>query len=336
MNATTIVWLEFVLCAGLIGLAGPVLVRHGDIIARRTGLSRTWIGLVLLATATSLPELLTGISSVTVAAAPNIAVGDALGSCVLNLAMLVVVDGMHRSAPIYSRVDQGHILSAGFGIVLIGLVGAAILLGRTIVELPIARIGAYTPLIVILYFVAMRSAYLFERRKVTTNQEADPDPGATLGQAVIRYLCAGAVVVVAGTWLPFIGIEIAAVMGLGTTFVGTLLIAGATSLPELAVVVSALRIGALDLATANLLGSNLFDMLILAIDDIAYTGGPLLSAVSPAHAVTAFAAITMNGIVIVAILYRPATRLWGTVGWVSLALLVTYLLGAYAVYLEGR
>jgi cation:H+ antiporter len=336
MNAPVMVWLEFALCAGLIGSAGPVLVRYGDIIARRTGLSRTWIGLVLLATATSLPELLTGISSVTFAAAPNIAVGDALGSCVLNLAMLVIVDGMYRGAPLYSRVDQGHILSAGFGIILIGLVGAAILLGRNLVELPIARIGAYTPLIVILYFVAMRSAYLFERRKGNSVQEAEPDPGVSLGQAVSRYLGAAAIVVVAGTWLPFIGVEIAELMGVGTTFVGTLLIAGATSLPELVVVVSAVRVGALDLATANLLGSNLFDMLILAIDDVAYAPEPLLSAVSPAHAVTAFAAVTMTGTVIVAILYRPATRLWGTVGWVSLALLMTYLLSAYAIYLERQ
>lgn len=68
MTATTLVWIKFGVCAALIGFAGPVLVRYGDIIARRTGVSRTWIGLVLLATATSLPELFTGVSAVTVAA----------------------------------------------------------------------------------------------------------------------------------------------------------------------------------------------------------------------------------------------------------------------------
>jgi len=74
-----VVWAKFSICAALIGFAGPVLTRYGDIIARRTGVSRTWIGLLLLATATSLPELFTGVSAVTVAAAPNIAVGDAFG-----------------------------------------------------------------------------------------------------------------------------------------------------------------------------------------------------------------------------------------------------------------
>ena len=81
-------WLKLAACVVMIGVAGPILVRNGDAIARLTGLSRSWIGLVLLATATSLPELLTGVSAVTIANAPNIAAGDALGSCVFNLMML--------------------------------------------------------------------------------------------------------------------------------------------------------------------------------------------------------------------------------------------------------
>src|SRR3972149_1556426 len=101
MTATLLPWLKLMACAALIGIAGPVLTRYGDMIARLTGLSRSWIGLVLLATATSLPELFTGVSAVTVADAPNIAVGDALGSCIFNLAMLVVLDVMSRDEPVY-------------------------------------------------------------------------------------------------------------------------------------------------------------------------------------------------------------------------------------------
>jgi len=66
-------------------------------------------------------------------------------------------------------------------------------------------------------------------------------------------------------------------MGWGQSFVGTLLVAGVTSAPEAAVTISALRIGALDMAIANLLGSNLFDIVILAVDDLFYTEGPLLA-----------------------------------------------------------
>ncbi|MFH1342828.1 MAG: sodium:calcium antiporter [Pseudomonadota bacterium] len=330
------VWVKFSMCAALIGFAGPVLTRYGDVIARRTGVSRTWIGLLLLATATSLPELFTGVSAVTMADAPDIAVGDALGSCIFNLAMLVVLDAIHRDAPMYSRMDQGHILTAGFGVILIGFAGVSLLLGRNGLDLKLLHVGVYTPIILVLYLVAMRSAFVYERRRPAPMAATDNDPEVTLKMAVTRYLAAAAVVVVAGTWLPFIGVEIADVMGWRATFVGTLLVAGATSLPELVVTISALRLGALDLAIANLLGSNLFDVLILAIDDIFYVQGPLLSAVSTAHAITAFAAVIMSGILIVALLYRPATRFHGTIGWVSLSLLIVYLLSSYAIYLHGH
>jgi cation:H+ antiporter len=336
MTATILPWLKFAACAALIGLAGPVLTYYGDVIARLTGLSRSWIGLVLLATATSLPELFTGISAVTVAAAPNIAVGDALGSCVFNLVMLVVLDALSREEPVYRRIDQGHILTAGFGVILIGFAGALLLLGREDLNLRFGHVSVYTPFIIVLYFVAMRAAFVYQRRTQPVPQIIAPDQKITLRMALGRYAAAAFVVVVAGTWLPFVGLELADAMGWRTTFVGTLFVAGATSLPELVVTVSALRLGAVDMAIANLLGSNLFDVLILAIDDLAYIRGPLLASVSPTHAVSAFAAVIMSGIFIVAVLYRPETRFRGTIGWVSLSLLVVYLLSSYAIYLHGH
>jgi cation:H+ antiporter len=336
VSAALLPWLKFALCAALIGMAGPVLTQYGDVIARLTGLSRTWIGLVLFATATSLPELFTGVSAVTVVGAPNIAVGDALGSCVFNLVMLVLLDELSRGEPMYRRIDQGHVLTAGFGVILIGSAGALILLSRNGLNFQFLHISIYTPFIIVLYLVAMRAAFVYERRTPRPPQLIKSEAGITLTTALTRYMAAAAVVVAAGTWLPFIGRDIAELMGWKTTFVGTLLIAGATSLPELVVSVSALRLGAVDMAIGNLLGSNLFDILILAADDIAYRDGPLLSAVSPAHAISAFAAVIMSGIFIVAMLFKPETRVRGTIGWASLALLLVYLFASYAIYLHGH
>lgn len=327
-------WMKFAACAVTIGVAGPALTFYGDVIARLTGLSRTWIGLFLLATATSLPELFTGLSAVTVASAPNIAVGDALGSCVLNLAMLIVLDLLSRDEPLYRRIDQGHILTAGFGVILIGSVGALILAGGNGLRPSILHISVYTPLIVVLYFVALRAAFVYERRANSVSLLVDNRTGITLRAAVARYLAAAAIVAGAGIWLPFVGLEIAAAMDWQDTFVGTMLVAGATSLPELVVTISALRLGAVDMAVGNILGSNLFDILIIAIDDIFYTKGPLLASASPAHAISAFAAVIMSGVFIVALLYRPENRFRRTIGWVSIALLTIYILSSYATYLH--
>lgn len=336
MSAAVVPWLEFVICAALIGIAGSVLTRYGEIIARLTGLSRSWIGLVLLATATSLPELLTGVSAVSVADAPNIAVGDALGSCVFNLSMLVLLDELSRKEPLYRSIDQGHLLSAGFGVILIGSAGAFLLLSQNALSFPFLHVSGYTPFIVVLYLVAIRATFAYERRNKAPSVIIASELGITLRMAVIRYLAAATVVVAAGTWLPFIGRDLSNVMGWNATFVGTLFIAAATSIPELAVTISALRLRAVDMAIGNLLGSNLFDILILAVDDIAYTKGPLFSSVAPANAITAFAAVIMSGIFIVAVLYKPETRIGGTIGWTSIALLMVYLFSSYAVYLYGH
>ncbi|MBV1918710.1 MAG: sodium:calcium antiporter [Sphingomonadaceae bacterium] len=335
--AVLLVWLQFAVCLSAIGLAGPMIVRSGEMIARCTGMSRSWVGLILLATATSLPELFTGVSAVTIADAPDIAVGDALGSCLFNLVMLVMLDVLCREEPVWRRSNQGHILTAGFGVILIGFVGALLLVAGDGLDFQIGQVSIYSPILILLYLVAMRSAYFYEKRPQNTRIDMERrDSDISLRRAVVRY-CVGAIIIGGtGAWLPFVGLELAAVMGWKTSFVGTLFIAAATSLPEFIVAISALRMGSPDMAIGNLLGSNLFAILVIAIDDIAYVKGSLLANASPAHAVTAFAGSIMAGICIVALLYRPGNRFFGIIGWVSLSLLSVYLLSSYAIYLHGH
>ncbi len=338
MADLALIWLEFIICAGLIGFAGPELSRSGDIIAEKTGLSHNWIGLVLLATVTSLPELITGLSSVTVANVPNIAVGDVMGSCVFNLAIIIILDLLHREEPILLRVHQGHILAAGFGIMLIGFAGMSVTLADRQFVFSVGHVGLYSPIIVGLYLIAVRTVFRYERdqREEFVEEVAAQYADITLRTAVRRYLVGAAVLVAAGVWLPFVGSDLADAMGWKKTFVGTLLVAGATSLPELVVTIAALRIGALNMAIANLLGSNLFDILVLAIDDFAFLKGPILSHVSPVHAVSAFSAVIMTGIVVVGILYRAKRRVFRYVDWISISLFLVYMLNSYVLYVFGH
>lgn len=336
LNPALQVWLEFAACITLIGVAGPELSRAGHIIGAKTGLSGHWVGLALLAAVTSLPELITGVSSVTVADTPEIAVGDVLGSCVFNLAILAVLDFLCRPGSIYGRASQGHLLTAGFGILLIGFAGISLLI-RSGSGVSIGHIGFYTPIILMLYGISMRSIFSYEKRKAKELVEdiADRYPQATLQTAILRYAASGVVIVAAGTWLPFIGADLADTMGWQRSFVGTLFVAGVTSVPELVVTLAALRLGAVDMAVANLLGSNLFDIAVLAVDDIFFVRGPLLSAVSPVHAISAFSAVIMTGLAIVGLIYRPQKLLLRTVNWVSLGLLLMYLLNSSLLYLHG-
>lgn len=328
------VWLQFLLCLGLIGFAGVKLTRYGDAIADKTGLGGSWIGLILIASVTSLPELATGVSAVGWAGVPDIALGDILGSCVFNLLILALIDALHRERSVYAQAAAGHVLSAGFGIVLIALAGASILLSGEGLQWRIAHVGAYTPLIVLVYAVAVRTVFRYESRQVREYAEAEPDryPGLGLRQAWLRYLGAAVVVVITGVWLPFVAQDLANVMGWGQGFVGTLFVALATSVPELVVTLSALRIGALDMAVGNLLGSNLFNVLILAVDDLVYLDGPLLGHVDPIHAVSAFSAVIMSGLVMIGLFYRSRSRPLLRISWISAALVLVFCLNAYVAY----
>lgn len=102
-----LLWIAFLVCTSVIVYAGSRLSKYGDIIAEKTGLGRTWIGVVLMASVTSLPELVTGISSVTYANVPDIAVGDILGSCVFNMLIISFLDALHRPHQYPQRLIMG-------------------------------------------------------------------------------------------------------------------------------------------------------------------------------------------------------------------------------------
>src|SRR4030043_1463673 len=158
------IWIAFIVCTSVIFYSGTKLAKYGDIIAEKTGLGRAWIGLVLMASVTSLPELVTGISSVIYADVPDIAVGDVLGSCVFNMLILAILDALYRIMPISAKAHQGNVLSAGLGILLISIVAISLFLGKHIS--PLGWIGPYSLFFVVIYFVAMRLVFYYEKRQI--------------------------------------------------------------------------------------------------------------------------------------------------------------------------
>ena len=139
--------------------------------------------------------------------------------------------------------------------------------------------------------------------------------------------------VVGCRWLPEAGDRLAVAMGWSRSFVGTVFMSVVTTLPEMAVTLGALRIGALDMAIGNLLGSNLFNVTILAIDDVFYVRGPLLAIAAPVHAGTALTAMVMTGLVMIGLVMRPQGRVLRLVSWISVGLLAAWLVNVVLVAL---
>ena len=206
--------------------------------------------------------------------APNLAVGNVLGACVVNLDFLVVVDALQRHQPMYCEASATHFLSAGLGVVMLGFGALSLLTGVRVTAL--LHVGSYSPLLLALYLLALRTVHAHERAAVAgAGAERAAASGAAgvkerMHRAWPRFAVATGVVLVAGSWLPELADQLAQSLGLSRSFVGTVFMAVVTTLPEMAVTLSALRIGALDMAIGNLLGINLFNVTILAVDDAFY------------------------------------------------------------------
>jgi cation:H+ antiporter len=334
----TTTWLSFLVCVLTIGIAGTLLTRYGDAIADKTGLGGSWIGLVLLATVTSLPELAAGVSAVTIANVPNIAAGDVFGSCAYNLLLLVLLDFLLGQTPLYAHARRGHILAAGFGIILLGFMGFNLVLAQNQLSWTFLHVGMYSPLVFLLYAVSIRTVFLYEKAQVAEFTEKEPDryPERSVRSLAVRYAIAAGFVVAAGIWLPYVAADIAVQMGWTQTFVGTMFAALVTSLPEMVVTVVAVRIGALDLAIGDLLGSNMFNILILAVDDVFYHRDGLLNAISSIHLTSAIAAMTMTGAAIVGLYFRSKRQLFNRLSWTSVFMVIAYVTNAWVLYVNDH
>ena len=211
------IWAQFAAAAIVIVLAGVRLARYGDVLGEKTGLGRSWIGVVLIAATTSLPELFTGFGATALAALPDIALGDVLGSCMFNLLILSFMDAV-QPEPLSTRAHQGHALSIGFGLLLTGVAGLGLVAGQRLPAL--GWVGLYSPALIALYFVTMRVIFTHEqhRRARETREVAEELQygETTLREALVHYGLAAVAVVAAALWLPRLGAELARQTGLGT------------------------------------------------------------------------------------------------------------------------
>lgn len=326
-------WALFLAVAAVIVIAGGRLARDGDVLGEKTGMGRSWIGAVLLAATTSLPELFSGFGATALAPLPDIAVGDVLGSCMFNLLILSMMDAVQPDS-ISARAHQGHALSIGFGLLLIGVAGLGLAGGPRLPAL--AGVGVATPLLIVLYLVAVRTTFRYEvRRRAREAREVAEDlhyADIPLRVAALRYVAVAIVVVAAAVWLPRLGAALAEETGLGQAFVGTVLIAVATSLPEVAVSMAAVRMGAIDLGIGTVLGSNLFNVFILGLDDMFYRDGSLLAAVGPGHGVSILAVVVMNALFLVGLTFQVLTKRF-PIAWDTGAIAVVYACAMWLMYL---
>ena len=315
----------FVVCSVLIFYHGKKLSFYGDLISIKSGLGRVWVGLILMASVTSLPELVMGISAVTVVNSPDLAVGNILGSCVFNLAVLSLLDAILPGQPILTKVARSNVLAASLSSILLAFVGVGLFLSD---EISILNwLGITSLMFLIIYFVSIRLLHSYGMKETMVVEPADSlkVQDITTGSIVLWYSIHAMVVIAAALVLPYFSDIIAAELGLEESFVGTLFLAASSSLPEIAVCISAARMGNADLAVGNLFGSNIFNIMLLTIFDLFYTPGNILSDASESNLITVFAVVIMNSIAITGLTVRPEKKGLRFVAWDTALILVVYI-----------
>ena len=324
----------FLASATAVLFLGTRLAVYGDALASLTGLGRLFVGGILVALATSLPELATNVSAVRLDPPnPELAVGDVFGSNMFNMFILSVVVLAFGGKKFLQKVSpqQGYLI-----VVAASLTGLALLFSGLKLGVDALEIGLSAVILIIVFVAGMWWVYV---TRPSRGRQVDADHvaavGMTLPKVWVLYLGVSAGVVVAGFFLAWSTDEIAEITGIASSTLGILLMALVTSMPEVATTIAAARMGAMDLGVAGLYGSCAFNVTILFYADIFYRDGILGNQAEPAHFVAGGVALTMMLVGLVLILSRD--RVKSAVATAVLAMMtVVYIAGAVAVATLGQ
>ena len=331
-------WVQLGVAAAIIVGASLQLTKSADVIAIKTGLGRSFAGIVLLATATSLPELGTGVSSVAWVGEPDMAVGSAFGSSLFSLLIIGLLDVLWWNRYLLNHVGMSSVVVGTLGVGIISIVSIAVMLHVMTTSFGTWYLSPVSLMAVGLFFAAMFFIYNYEKKQDSNPSEYGGDDYANkrLSIGIIVYISSAAIVVGGAIWLSVVGDQLATELGWGASFMGTQFLAAVTSLPEVVTSIAALRLNAPEMAVTNLLGSNLFNMgFVLFADEIAYTQGTIWASVSPVHALAGVLAIAMTTVVLLAVVNRPRKERPTFITLEAVLLLGTYASASFLVFHFG-
>lgn len=264
---------------------------------------------------------------------PDLALGNIFGSNLFNLLLIAVFDIVQGRGAILDLLSPGHVIAASIGVVLAGI---AILGIGLELSFNLGFIGLESIILILVYMLTVRILYRHEVLGSPQEIAEAREPAQSKeGKPPYLFFAIGAVAIVgAGLWLSVTADAIAQTTGWGRSFIGSFMLAVITSLPELAVGIPLIRMGAFNMAIGSLLGSNIFNITIIPVTDLFFIRGTILTHVSKDHMLTAVLGIVMTNIVIVDFIYRAKKVPW-RIGWGSISLIALYFLGSITLFQLG-
>lgn len=318
----------FLVAAALVWWAGSHLSAYADQLSARTGIGQAFAGMILLGSVTALPELATATSAAAIGAG-DLALNNMFGSIAFNLLLLAIADAVLGRDALTSVLGQPATLLQGvLAMLLLAAAAAAITAG----DRSLLGAGIWSTLLFLLCMFALWISSGYERRTtwIVANPQKRPEAPeddrptkAPLSPLVARMVGVAIVILFGGVVLSQTGDSIAGRAGIDTSLVGLVLVALATSLPELSVIITAMQRRHYELAVGDIFGANLFNIAMIYIVDLVYDGAPLLDQAGTFEALAALLALVLTGTFLTGLLERRDQTIF-RMGYDSLAVLFIY------------
>jgi cation:H+ antiporter len=338
--------LVFTAAAAVIWAAGTRLSRYADELADRTGIGTAFIGVLLLGGVTSLPEAATTVTASAIGNAP-LAVNNILGGVAMQVVVLAVADMVAPGRPITFRTGKAVVLlEAALLILILTIAAIGIAVGDTLV----IGVGLWSTAILASSLAAYFLIHQHTQRKTWEPQVRPSAAGRrptsadrarrdavrrhSMRRLTLSTAIAGTAILAGGIVVARAGDALAAETGLDASLIGMVLLAGATSLPEISTTIGAVRLGQFVMAFSGIFGANILDLSILFLADVAFPGGPVLNSVGRFSLLAALLAVLLTSVYMVGLLDRRKRLVLG-MGIDSLTVLLLYGGGLLLLYAYG-
>lgn len=246
----------FLFLAGLTVFLSIKLSYYADLLNKSTNISGVFIGGILLAGLTSLPELVTCLSSIFLNN-PYLAIGDILGSNFFNITMMCFFDILFIKTMFYNYTKNKYYLI--YILLILNYIVMYLFIGG-IFNLELFNIGIPSFIIIITYIYYLKNAKEEETKKEIIK---------TKEHVLLKFFLVGLLMVIVSILLTLVVNLIAGKNpNVASSFIGAILLGITTSMPEVITFIALIKMKSFDLALSDIIGSNLFNLLILAIGDI--------------------------------------------------------------------
>ena len=333
--------LFFAAAASGVWFAGSRLASYADEISDRRRMGKALMGLVFLAAATELPEVVTTMTAA-IAGEAQLLLNNMFGGVTMQTAILAVADLVAGSAALtfYPRKPT-PILAGSLLILLLAMLNAIILLGEYAL---VWHIGLGSCAVALVYLAAIAMLRQYDDKEawqaIEVPEEPDDSPvypwrvrleALSMRSLVARFAAASGLILVCGVVLVHASNALAEQTGLGSSFIGATLLAATTSLPEVSTTIMAVRLRAYTMAISNIFGSNLIMIILLFPADILYRPGPVLAAADASAVFAITSGVLVTIIFVIGLVIRSSRTVRG-VGVDSLLVIAVYLATIAGLY----